>query len=442
MDKKIILLVFVLMLSPLITPIATVGQSNDSTSEIELKYQTPRSSPKGWIYVLVETSVFDGIETSLDQYATDLESIEGLSVGIYTVSTSNTTAIRALLQQALPEGLVGCLLVGDIPAAYYEYGPPENPHTFPTDFYYMDLDGVWDDTDSDGVYDKHGGKFGADIWVGRLQPSLVDGDDIWLLNNYFKKNHLYRTGKLTLPKRALVYADALLINVEAWVNNTRIAYDETVLISGLERTNASDYRKRLVEGYEWISLECHGSPGSHTFIGHGDGTLTGLDYREIDPHTFFYVFDVCHAAAGYNSLASSVVFTNTSGLLAIGPKDMDYKWGPDATFYQALSDGKSIGEAYLEDIKFYEYENKAYPEFSPDARIPCYEYWWVMVGDPSLHIKGYTQQAESSQMWIIAVIVTITGVGAVFLVYFTKFRKAKKTTESNSNPKVPNMDIQ
>jgi hypothetical protein len=439
MSKKFVLLFPVLMLSSLVTPIATVTRVEYSVSEIELKYRTSLPLQQGLVYVLVETSVFDRIENSLDRYANDLESIEGFSVGIYTVSTSNTTAVRLLLQQALPEGLVGCLLVGDIPAAYYQYGdfsivPPINI-TFATDFYYMDLDGVWTDTNNDGVFDKHDGKFGADIWVGRLQPSLVDGNDVWLLSNYFEKNHRYRTGDLTLPKRALVYADALLINVTLWTDTVKIAYDETVLVSGLERTSASHYRKRLVEGYEWIFLECHGSPGSQTFIGYGDGKLTGLDYREIDPHTFFYVFDVCYAAAGKNSLVSSVVFTNTSGLLAIGPQNMDYKCKPNATFYAALSDGKSIGEAYLEDIKFYEHENKVYGGFGPDARIPCYEYWWVMVGDPSLRINGYSQQAEPSPMRSVSVAMIIIGVVAVLIFYLARVKrkteKAKFTSETN-----------
>lgn len=162
----------------LITMSTPALPASGSISGIELKYRTPYSLPQGWIYVLVEPSVFDGIESSLNQYATDLESIDGLSVGIYTVSTSNTTAIRSFLQQALPEGLVGCLLVGDVPEAYYECYWWGEYYRFPTDFYYMDLDGVWNDTDDDGWYDKHGGEASAEIWVGTLQPSLVSGDDI------------------------------------------------------------------------------------------------------------------------------------------------------------------------------------------------------------------------------------------------------------------------
>jgi hypothetical protein len=362
---------------------------------IELKYQTPDLLPKGLIYVLVETSLFSGIEASLSQYTKDLESIDGFSVGIYTVSTSNATAIRSFLLEALPEGLVGCLLVGDISKAHYEWIDPEfgTYYNIPTDFYYMDLDGVWNDTNGNGAYDKHSGEASAEIWVGSLQPSMVYGDDIWLLNNYFKKNHLYRTGKLALPKRALVYLD--VYDEPPWpelfFNSIKVAYEDTVVVADDEATVASDYLERLLEGYEWIYLGTHGSPSSHTFELHGgwDGTVYGSQYRSIDPHTFFYILNACFTTAGYNNVAGSAVFANTYGLLAIGDRA-----SADTTlqthqyrieFWEALSKGKCIGEAYLEDVKIYEDMLIVDPEY----KIPGEEYGWQIIADPSLHIHGY-----------------------------------------------------
>jgi len=364
---------------------------------IELKYRTPYALSKGWIYVLVEASVFDGIEASLKQYATDLESIEGFSVAIYTVSTSNVTAIRSFLQQSLPEGLVGCLLIGDVPRAYYEWVDLEfgTYYKIPTDFYYMDLDGVWSDTDGNGAYDKHIGEVCAEIWVGSLQPP---SDDISLLNNYFKKSHLYRTGKLALPKRALVYLDVYDEPpwTELFFNSVKVAYEDTVLVAEDEITIASDYRKRLLEGYEWIYLGSHGSSGSHTFELYGgwDGTIYCWDYQSIDPRTFFYVFNTCGSTAGKYSIAGSAVFADTYGLLAMGDQAsadttlQTHKYRIE--FWEALSKGKCIGEAYLEDIKIYESILITDPEYE----IPGEEYGWQIVGDPSLHIHGYPAVAQ------------------------------------------------
>ena len=234
MSKKFVLLFPVLMLSSMVTPIATVTRVDYSVSGIELKYRTSLPPQQGLVYVLVETSVFDRIENSLDRYANDLESIEGFSVGIYTVSTSNTTAVRLLLQQALPEGLVGCLLVGDIPAAYYQYGdfsivPPINI-TFATDFYYMDLDGTWTDSDNDGIFDGHSGNVEPEIWVGRLKPSIL-GNEIANLQNYFNKNHNYKTGSLSLPDLSLSYIDDDWIPwADSWNNSVGLVYSNGTLV--------------------------------------------------------------------------------------------------------------------------------------------------------------------------------------------------------------------
>ena len=386
MERKVVSVIMITLLSTSMSILAL--PVSGLISGIELKYRTPYSLPQGWTYVLVEASIFDGIETSLNRYATDLESIDGFSVGIYTVSTSTTpTAIRLFLQQALPDGLVGCLLVGDVREPYYECYWWDVYYRVQTDFYYMDLDGVWIDTDGNGAYDEHSGEASAEIWVGTLQPSMLSGDSIWLLNNYFEKNHLYRTGKLSLPKRALSYLDDGgwdLLWFENFVNNTvKVAYDETVIVRDPEVTVASDYRERLLEGYEWIYLVCHGTqggpPGGHTFAHHGgwDGTVYGWDYRSIDPHVFFYVFVTCYAAFGYNNVAMSSVFTDTYGLLSIASEAMTGKEGTYTEFYKALSEGKCVGEAHLEDIEIH------------GSKIPSNEYLWTIVGDPSLHIKGY-----------------------------------------------------
>lgn len=400
MEKKMFSVIAVtLLLTSMLTMAFKIKPVKAEFVGIELKYQTPYLLPKGLICVLVDSRLYNGIENSLRQYATDLEFIDGFSVSIYTVWGSNAEDIRALLMQALPEGLVGCLLVGDIPrASYYCLYPEMGTYLrFETEFYYMDLDGFWNDTDGDMAFDKHDGEVCAEIWVGSLQPSLVSGDEIWLLNNYFEKNHRYRTGILTLPQRELLYLDLYAEWGEWFVNATRIAYDEVVLVDDNETTNASDYRQRLdLESYEWIHLVGSGSPGSHTFMVHGhyeSDAVSGYEYRILDPQVFFYTFMLCNGCRGYNNVAGSAVFADTYGLWAMGSRGSGDTGLPTHSvfpiyrtdFHEALSGGKCLGEAYLEDIKIYESMLAADPEYE----IPGVEYMWQMVGDPSLHIHGY-----------------------------------------------------
>lgn len=103
--------------------------------------------------------------------------------------------------------------MGDIPYATWE----TNGTSYATDYFYMDLNGNWYDTDDppNGVYDVHNGTIEPEIWVGRLKASNVEGDEICLFERYFKKNHEYRNASarvdLELPlsarPRALAYVD-------------------------------------------------------------------------------------------------------------------------------------------------------------------------------------------------------------------------------------------
>jgi len=160
--------------------------------------------------VLVNSSLYGSIQSSLDQYVMDLTG-EGYEVEVYTSSGGNPEDLRSFLQGKYALGLNGCLLVGDLPIAWYEiYMETGWWDNFPFDLYYMDLNGTFEDTTSNGVYDSHTGDVSPEIWVGRLtaSPLTFDGaDEVSLLQNYFQKNHLYRRGLLSLDHRALIYVD-------------------------------------------------------------------------------------------------------------------------------------------------------------------------------------------------------------------------------------------
>ncbi|GAJ14925.1 unnamed protein product, partial [marine sediment metagenome] len=73
---------------------------------------------------------------------------------------------------ALPS-LPTALLIGDFPAAWFEIypytmeinGTYECPsyNIFPTDLYYMDLNGSWIDNDGNGYFDEHTGDRGPEV---------------------------------------------------------------------------------------------------------------------------------------------------------------------------------------------------------------------------------------------------------------------------------------
>jgi len=120
------------------------------------------------IYVLVYGSIYDYVKFHIGRYISDVERL-GFNATVLPISGVSPEEIRALLMNAFSDGLVGCLFVGDVLWALYEMDDPDpniGHEEFPIDLFYMDLNGVWTDTDGDGIYDEHTGDRIPEIWVG------------------------------------------------------------------------------------------------------------------------------------------------------------------------------------------------------------------------------------------------------------------------------------
>lgn len=346
----------------------------------------PDKPQKPLVIVIVSSSIYAETESSLNQYAEDVENA-GFSVNIIEtnqLSDKTTQGIRTYLQEATSHNLAGAFFVGDIPEVWYEVGAEK----FPTDMYFRDLNGVWTDTDDDGIFDEHSGDISPEIWVGRLKASTISGNEVSLINNYFIKNHRYRNGSRLLPWwRALVYIDddGVTWTQEAKLSLSQVSSDIT-LVTDPATTNAEDYKNRLNDpfGYQWLYLMSHGSFDYHVFDipkQRQGGTVYYHNYRTIDPRIFFYLLFVCSAAryTELEYLAGSVVFTDTYGLLAIGSTDSISSISSSKLFI-SLSEGKSVGRAFQE--WFLEQSGEGQPWEDQDYRIMFYGL--TIIGDPTL----------------------------------------------------------
>jgi len=387
MSTKTFLLTFSIIFAVLFSAYLWEPIASISTDELN----------KPLVAVIVDSEIYNGIKFSLDQYSADVEK-SGFSARIIQLNElSNTTkeAVREYLQGLLSQNLVGVLLVGDIPEAWYEV----KSNKFPTDAYYMDLNGTWVDTNGNGIYDNHDEMFSPEIWVGRLKVSTVNGNEVILLNNYFEKNHRYRNQLISLPWwRVLLYMDDLGV-MQGHDAVTPLSYiaPEITAVTNTQTTNATDFKQRLQDevGYHWLYLMSHGTATNHTFqipsketFLEWDGTVYSSDYRMLNPHIFFYHFFVC-AAGRYtepNYLGGSAVFGNEYGLLAIASTDNTYTF-PFNSFYKAVSKRNSIGTAFLQWLKnsTTAYAKQTLPLNNKDD----YEILFhdaVIIGDPTLQL--------------------------------------------------------
>jgi 6-phosphogluconolactonase (cycloisomerase 2 family) len=310
---------------------------------------------EGLVHVFVDSYVYPAIQTNFDQFTSDLEA-EGYTVSVTQVTTETPEDIRATLQSEYPSGLVGVILVGEVPAAWVQLFTMTHYYTshFPTDYFYMDLDGTWNDSNADGFYDDMSGNMEPEIWAGRITPSFcIFGDEVELLNQYFVKNHAYRTGSLSLPDRALGY-----IEIPWYVPRLDYAYDDVTIVIDENTTTALDYKYMLQQGYEWVHLLSHSSPWGSTFFledeTYGGGSVFSYEMPHVNPEAFFIILEACSNAkyTETNNLGQSYIFGSDYGLVAIGETKIMYGNSFEELYY-SLGEGNTLGEAFLDWIWWY-----------------------------------------------------------------------------------------
>jgi len=187
----------------------------------ELVYRSPKwTEPESDvpICVIINENLQPQIGDAFSQFIADLE-MDGYSIDVFAANNNfSATGLKNFLEvQWNSRQIVGAVLIGDLAVPWYEMDEPPGwggSHVeFPIDLFYMDLDGLWLDTDADGLYDDHlagDGDIEADIWIGRLFGSNLTyhgATEVAGMNNYFDKNHRYRTGDLRLSDKALAYID-------------------------------------------------------------------------------------------------------------------------------------------------------------------------------------------------------------------------------------------
>lgn len=348
-------------------------------------YATP-SAP--FICVLVHSSISNQTSAEIDRYVNDLWT-EGLDAHVVVWDRGDDClAVRTLLQNEYYKGMIGVLLVGDIPIAWYEFDypspwapnwPPEHVE-FPMDLFYMDLDGNWVDSDNDGKYDLHSGNRVPEIWVGRLKASNMAIDEISLLKNYFDKNHHYRTGTLVLPYKALIYID------DDWTEPWQISlidaavgtlFADRTLVTDPYATTATDYLTHLQQHFYLVHVKVHGLSSGHYFKTPdfpGYDIVSSLDIKSVDPEAFFYVLESCYNAkyTEEDYIAGWYIFGATYGLLAVGStKECSMIWEPD--FYNRLKQ-QNFGYAFQAGLTD-----------AIEGRIDAPEFYGdVIIGDPTL----------------------------------------------------------
>lgn len=291
------------------------NQKVDQTYLNKLNQIKPLSNNR--FLIVIEGGLYDPanpeqspIKNGLRQYILDIQAEGKYLPEIFSCNNCTKEEIRNLLSTT---GVVGTVFVGSLPSAWAELYMGEalqGEEIFPIDLYFMDLDYDWGE---EGVcsgpafnpfpentpcfFIREGQPLiHSDIFFGRL-TSPLESDEVELLNNYFRKNHLYRIGRLSLAKRALIYIDDVVAkSSSSFLRDVSVYYNDYILVDDEETTSALDYTSRFDDGFEHLFLIAHSNYHSHDFYVPSLQAFTVVDFnqiRDLKPHFVFYTLSNC-----------------------------------------------------------------------------------------------------------------------------------------------------
>jgi hypothetical protein len=356
------------------------------------------------ICVIVDADVYTDIENTLDVFVQGLAA-DGYSVLVSTFGSGTAENLRLYLTTLYQseESLEGAILIGNLPYVIYEmmqtwednnsrYAPAFED--FVCDLYFMDLDGVWEDSRNEGMLgannnklDTHSGDRSLEIWVSRIKTDNLPliGRETDLLNTYFLKNDHYRKIK-NFPHKVLIYNDddwSILAGGDK--DNFSQIYPENqiVTVNHSEETNRTNYiQNHLLQPYELVHIRAHGNSQAHVFYQNGQTLYNSVDvsdYVENDPQVFFYSLYICSSSdfIQSNNLANILTFNPDSPTLL--------SWGSSKTgglykekkLYKYLGDGENFGTAFR---LWFNETIKRFPEESPQ-----WIYGMILSGDATLN---------------------------------------------------------
>jgi hypothetical protein len=361
-----------------------------------------------YVDVVVNSSLYSSgqITSSINQYLSDITA-QGYTPRLVTNSFADPAALRASLASDYSTyGIKGAVFVGDMPVEHFErngqFGDPNAYQRFACDLYYMDTNGTWSDATGNGTYDTHTGNVAPELWVSHIAPSslttLNPGQtEVSLLNNYFAKDHQYKTGQLRLPQSGLAYIDDDWSgSAGGWGGNLGASVAGRLdIVSDVMTTVPADYMAHLAPAtsakYESVLLACHSGPDAHVFKTNyewGAGNVNNTDLAGLDPQAFFYNLFACsngdfEYAGGCMGL--QYVFGTNLGLLSVSTT----KTGSMLNFgdyYTPLGQGATFGQAYLA------WWNAQAAGGFDDGEKDWY-YGMTLTGDPFLQSQTYTTAA-------------------------------------------------
>jgi len=330
------------------------------------------------LLVVVDSSLYEPLQASLDQYAQSVQS-EGYEVYVEPWNPGTVDDLKALVFDYVDRHHVeGALLIGDLPAAWYEQFAFNYYEQFPTDLYLQDQDAVWTDTDDNGILDQHS-DLTLDIYTSRLSGTPEQ------LQEYFARAKRYREDGPLVDVSAFIFIDddwATTDTTDTFYLNE--LYSSVEVIQDVADSSLDNYLARLTgRGAEFVYQKIHGYSLFLSFHEHDEEgakvvrPLFAADISKQNLKGSFYNLCDCFAArfTVSGNVAEQYMLGTDYGLAMIGSTKLGHIQDPHV-FHRLLVLGGRWGQAYQ---AWFNEEGK---------RSDTWHMGMVLMGDPLLHLTG------------------------------------------------------
>lgn len=316
------------------------------------------------ITIVVEKYLKEKIEDSLSTYIQDLknEGYEPILKEWSLQEQKTPSELRNYLKGVYNEsgGLQGVVFIGDLPVAIFEtpsdFSDYQGP--YPTDHYYMDLEGPeWEDRNNNGYLDWP--EFTAEnsanlmVWISRIKVPQSWGtlnDKVALIEDYFKKNHEFRTGGRLYNERNWTYI------TNEWIEAIKNVNIYNIYTAWNVKTNffTNDLPKAvflelLTDNTNELGLaETHGDK-NELWVNAAGETITSEELKTLGVQTPFLIILACwvgdYTALDYFS--GALLFSNKSAVQAVIAATIPIAtWRMDVFSYP-FENGSNFGKSYL-----------------------------------------------------------------------------------------------
>lgn len=368
--------------------------------------------------ILVNGELKGKLDDELAQYSQDLED-GGYTPAIRYWIPGGAQVMKSIIKKSYEDSIIkGAVMIGNMPPASYEqnadYGEPYGIvyEEFPSEFFFMDMDGTWEDTDLNGIYDKYPETLTVEIFTSRITGTAEDiSDYLGRVHDYKKNGSFFETRNFFSfidddwnsyeDENGNVYDDYMHIKNSDWGLGSIYGenYERREDRENTTKTTYMDFMKN--EGAEFVYQWIHSDPQRIYFDDNfSPNPANILSIQEIIDGkvkgSFYNLFDcsISRYTEEGGNIASEYV-KGEYGLAIIGSTKTGGIFNPEV-MNAALASGENWGTAYqlwVNDI-WQNFESYGFDR-------PFIDSWWLgmmIQGDPTLTLTDKQTFFTKSQV--------------------------------------------